>query len=101
MAINWHSDGILRNLRKPGETGYKIPYGGMFNYVSGANFFGEIVEWTGFAMACGFSIPAVSFALSTAFNIAPRAVQHHKWYYEKFGAEYKKLNRKAVIPFII
>ncbi len=27
MAINIHSDDILRNLRKPGETGYKIPRG--------------------------------------------------------------------------
>jgi hypothetical protein len=25
MAINWQADDILRNLRKPGETGYKIP----------------------------------------------------------------------------
>ncbi len=25
MAINWQADSILRNLRKPGETGYKIP----------------------------------------------------------------------------
>ncbi|XP_010142349.1 PREDICTED: 3-oxo-5-alpha-steroid 4-dehydrogenase 1-like, partial [Buceros rhinoceros silvestris] len=25
MAINIHSDHILRNLRKPGESGYKIP----------------------------------------------------------------------------
>src|SRR5690606_20879952 len=24
MFINWQSDGILINLRKPGETGYKI-----------------------------------------------------------------------------
>ena len=27
MAINIHSDHILRNLRKPGEKGYKIPKG--------------------------------------------------------------------------
>jgi hypothetical protein len=27
MVINIHSDHILRNLRKPGETGYKIPRG--------------------------------------------------------------------------
>ena len=27
LAINIHSDHILRNLRKPGETGYKIPRG--------------------------------------------------------------------------
>lgn len=27
MTINIHSDHVLRNLRKPGETGYKIPRG--------------------------------------------------------------------------
>merc|ERR1711991_910738 len=41
MVTNIHSDGILRNLRKPGETGYKIPRGGLFEYVSGANFAAE------------------------------------------------------------
>jgi len=25
MSINWRADHILINLRKPGETGYKIP----------------------------------------------------------------------------
>ena len=27
FLINQHSDHVLRNLRKPGETGYKIPKG--------------------------------------------------------------------------
>lgn len=27
MFTNCHSDGILRRLRRPGETGYKIPRG--------------------------------------------------------------------------
>jgi uncharacterized protein (DUF3820 family) len=27
MAANIHSDAILRGLRRPGETGYKIPQG--------------------------------------------------------------------------
>ena len=29
MAINIHSDHILRNLRSPGEIGYKIPQGNL------------------------------------------------------------------------
>ncbi|XP_064017302.1 3-oxo-5-alpha-steroid 4-dehydrogenase 1 isoform X4 [Pogoniulus pusillus] len=77
MAINIHSDHILRNLRKPGETGYKIPRGGLFEYVSGANFFGEILEWFGFALAC-YSIESLSFALCTLFILGSRAKQHHQ-----------------------
>ncbi|XP_006054831.3 3-oxo-5-alpha-steroid 4-dehydrogenase 2 isoform X2 [Bubalus bubalis] len=38
MGINIHSDYILRQLRKPGEIIYRIPQGGLFTYVSGANF---------------------------------------------------------------
>ena len=72
--------------------------GGMFEYVSGANFFGEMVEWAGFAVAC-WSLPALAFALFTWSNIGPRAVQHHRNYLEKFRGEYPA-NRKAVIPFV-
>ncbi len=32
------ADLILINLRKPGETGYKIPRGGMFEFVSAGNY---------------------------------------------------------------
>lgn len=99
MAINIHSDHVLRNLRGPGETGYKIPKGGMFEFVSGANFFGETLEWWGFALA-SWCLPAVAFAIFTTFNIGPRAIAHHKWYLEKFKGEYPK-ERKAFIPFII
>lgn len=98
MYINLQADDILRNLRKPGETGYKIPRGGMFEYVSGANFFGEIVEWSGYAIA-SWSLPGVAFAVFTACNIGPRAVEHHKWYLTKFKGEYPA-GRKAVIPFL-
>ncbi|XP_073787228.1 3-oxo-5-alpha-steroid 4-dehydrogenase 1 isoform X2 [Danio rerio] len=96
--INMHSDHILRNLRKPGETGYKIPRGGMFEYVSGANFFGEIVEWAGFALA-GQSIHSAAFALFTLIVLSCRGMDHHKWYLAKFE-DYPK-SRKALIPFLL
>ncbi|MBN3272911.1 S5A2 dehydrogenase, partial [Polyodon spathula] len=77
MAINIHSDHILRNLRKPGEITYKIPRGGMFEYVSGANFLGEIIEWFGYALAT-WSLPTLSFAFFTLCSIGPRAYHHHR-----------------------
>uniref|UniRef100_A0A7S3PEU5 3-oxo-5-alpha-steroid 4-dehydrogenase 1 n=1 Tax=Aplanochytrium stocchinoi TaxID=215587 RepID=A0A7S3PEU5_9STRA len=95
--INRSSDTILTNLRKPGEKGYKIPYGGMFEYVSGANFFGECVEWIGYSIAT-MSLPAATFAFCTICNIGPRAIQHHRWYLSKFE-DYPR-NRKALIPFL-
>ena len=97
MYINWQSDNILLRLRKPGETGYKIPHGGLFRYLSCPNHFGEIVEWTGFAIMI-WSLPAFSFALWTFVNLVPRALDHHRWYRAHF-ADYPK-ERKAVIPFV-
>ncbi|XP_036600363.1 3-oxo-5-alpha-steroid 4-dehydrogenase 1 [Trichosurus vulpecula] len=97
MLINVYSDNILRNLRKPGETGYKIPRGGLFEYVTGANFSGEVMEWYGYALA-SWSPGGISFALFTTCILTVRAKQHHKWYLEKFE-DYPKL-RKIIIPFL-
>ncbi|XP_026211760.1 3-oxo-5-alpha-steroid 4-dehydrogenase 2b [Anabas testudineus] len=97
MVVNIHSDYILRNLRKPGEAIYMIPTGGLFKYVSGANYLGEIVEWFGYALAT-WSLPALAFAVFSLCFIGPRAYYHHRFYQEKFK-DYPKL-RKALIPFI-
>jgi len=96
--INLHSDHIVRNLRKPGETEYKIPSGGMFRYISSPSYFGEITEWTGWAIMT-WSFPGLIFALWTFANLAPRARSNHIWYKETFD-NYPK-NRRALIPFIL
>uniref|UniRef100_A0ABI7Y337 3-oxo-5-alpha-steroid 4-dehydrogenase n=1 Tax=Felis catus TaxID=9685 RepID=A0ABI7Y337_FELCA len=77
MLINIHSDHILRNLRKPGETGYKIPRGGLFEYVTAANYFGEVVEWCGYALA-SWSVQGGAFAAFTFCILVSRAQQHHQ-----------------------
>ena len=97
FAIHIHADHLLRNLRAPGETGYKIPRGGLFNHVSGANYLGEIVEWGGFALAT-WSPGGLAFFVWTIANLAPRARSHHRWYKRRF-ADYPP-TRRALIPFV-
>jgi len=97
FIINRWADNTLRGLRKPGETGYKVPYGGLYEYISCPNYFGEILEWFGWAIAT-WSLPGLTFAIWTFANLTPRAWSYHKWYHDNFS-EYP-LNRKALIPGI-
>lgn len=99
MVINMHSDHIIRHLRKPGDTGHYLPKGGMFRYVSSANYFGEILEWTGFAILTWSAAGAV-FAIWTFANLVPRADAIYHRYAEMFGEEFRKAHLKRVIPFI-
>ncbi|MFO0576749.1 MAG: methyltransferase [Polyangia bacterium] len=98
MAVNQHSDWILLHLRKPGETGYKIPHGGMYRFVSCPNYLGECVEWLGWALLT-WSLPGLVFALWTAANLVPRAIAHHRDYLRRFP-DYPT-ERRAVIPFVL
>ena len=99
MFINKQSDYILANLRKPGETGYKIPIGGMFKFVSAPNYLGEIMEWTGwFFMNPNHA--SLWFCLFTVAFLGTRALHTHAFYQAKFKEEYPA-DRKAVIPGLI
>ncbi|XP_077438987.1 3-oxo-5-alpha-steroid 4-dehydrogenase 2b isoform X2 [Vanacampus margaritifer] len=98
MVINTHSDYMLRNLRKKGEVIYKVPKGGLFEYVSAPNYFGEIIEWFGYAMAT-WGLPSLSFFVFTTCFIGPRAFYHHRFYKGKFQ-DYPK-SRKALLPFLL
>ena len=99
MAVNLHSDRIIRRLRRPGDTRHYIPRGGMFRYVSSANYFGELLEWTGFAIA-SWSWAGAVFAWWTLANLAPRAASLYRRYEREFGEEFTRLGRKRIIPFI-
>ena len=91
------ADAELRGLRENGDDGYKIPRGGLFEYVASPNYFGEIVEWTGWALAT-WSLPGLAFALFTAANLVPRAHANRAWYLDMFP-DYPR-ERKRVIPFV-
>ena len=99
IAINLNSDNIIRHLRRPGDTKHYIPRGGMFRYVSSANYFGEFMEWVGFAVLTWSAAGAV-FAIWTFANLAPRAARIHRRYSQEFGEQFDRLHLKRIIPFI-
>lgn len=99
MIINIHSDYIIRHLRKPGDTKHYLPKKGMFRYVTSANYFGEFVEWCGFAVMT-WSLSGAVFALWTFANLSPRAAKIYDNYKKEFGDELDTKKVKRIIPFI-
>ena len=87
LIVNIDSDQRLRSLRsnskdrKPGD--YKIPTGGMFDYVSAANYFGEICEWWGFALATKLNPGSLFFAGFSSIFLGMRGLQHHRYFCER------------------
>ena len=98
MGINLHSDHVIRHLRKPGDTRHYLPQKGMYRFITSANYFGELIEWIGFAILTQ-STTAWIFVLWTFATLAPRAYSIHKHYCEEFGKEAVG-QRKCLIPFI-
>lgn len=96
--LNRTADEKLRILRKEHASEYRVPRGRLFDLISCPNYFGEIVEWLGWAVMtsspAGFAFFAFTFA-----NLFPRAIRAHQWYRSQFP-EYPP-QRKAIIPYII
>ena len=100
LNINRYEVVFLENqqtLRKPEESVYKVPYGGLYKWISCPNYLGEILVWIGWAIAT-WSLPGLSFAVWTVANLVPRAWSYHKWYQTNFD-NYPQ-ERKALIPLL-
>ena len=100
MTLNIQSDKIIQNLRKPGDSRHYLPSKGLFRYVTGAHYFGELIEWTGFAILT-WSLPGAVFALWTFANLVPRANAIYKKYQKLFGAEtLNERKLKRIFPYV-
>ncbi|CAH1254238.1 SRD5A1 [Branchiostoma lanceolatum] len=102
-VTNKWADIKLRSLRKQkgtdgeGSNGYYIPSGGLFELVACPNYFGELVEWLGWAVGT-WSLSGLAWMLFGCATFIPRAAHTRKWYGEQF-MEYPRA-RKALIPFV-
>ncbi|MCL1969045.1 MAG: DUF1295 domain-containing protein [Bacteroidetes bacterium] len=98
--INLYSDYIIRHLRKdPNDTKHYFPKGFMFKYVTSANYFGELIEWLGFAILT-WSVSGLVFFIWTFANLVPRANAIYKHYKKEFPEEMKNRKLKRIFPFI-
>ena len=138
-----HSEHVIRQLRPVGSINgslrhrmstrtsqqrYAIPTGGVFHYVTNAQYLGELTAWLGFALLT-WSLPGLAVLLISCFNLVPRALtrstpnarprpalprfvihlvhvsagsfHNHAWYERTFGDKYKKLRRARLIPGIL
>lgn len=98
MGANLHSDHVIRSLRRPGDTRHYLPRKGLYRLVTSGNYFGELLEWTGFAVLTQSEAAAV-FAAWTFANLAPRAHAIRERYIKEFGKAAVG-NRKRLIPYI-
>jgi len=98
FTINVRADNVLFALRKPGETGYRVPYGALHDLVANPNYLGEVIEWIGWAILT-WSLAGASFALYTAANLVPRALSNRKWMRERLP-DYPR-ERRAIIPYVL
>lgn len=103
FLLNLHCDHIIRRLRTKKEVAegikvYRVPQGGLFNYLTCPSYFTELLSFLGFAIAT-WSLGALFVLGVSAANLIPRAIQSHQWYQQKFS-DYPK-NRKAIFPGIL
>jgi len=97
FIVHWQ----LSRLRpKEGTTMRPIPTGLGFKYVSCPNYTFEVSSWIGYSimtsMLYSWAFTAVGF-----LQMLQWAMGKHRNYIKEYGADYKKLNRKAMIPFVM
>lgn len=96
-AGNFYHHWLLAQLRQ-NSTGYVIPQGGLFTYVSCPHYLFELIAWLG--LVCIAPHPLMFIALITMISyLTGRSLRAQQWYYEKFP-NYPP-HRKAIFPFLV
>jgi steroid 5-alpha reductase family enzyme len=96
--INVASDNSLHRQGRGSGEEYIVPNGFLFRWISCPNYFGEVLEWLGWAVLT-WSLAGLSFFVWTCANLIPRAITYHRWYRSHFP-NYPE-ERKAIFPFIL
>ncbi|RLN91550.1 hypothetical protein BBJ28_00010964 [Nothophytophthora sp. Chile5] len=91
----------LRNLRPAeGSKERPVPKGPLFALVSCPNYTFEVLGWVGFSL---FTQVAASYVFTVMgfLQMTDWAIKKHRGYLKSYGDAYKKLRRKAIVPFVV
>lgn len=98
LACTIYHDYLMRELRPcPNGERYCIPTGGLYDYVTSAQYLCELCMWFGFAMASGFRVNGLFILCVSLVNLVPRSIANHEWYLSKFDS-YEALGRARLVP---
>lgn len=93
----------LRGLRPAGSRVRRIPFGGLFEFVSCPNYFFEIMAWVGFNFMTK-TAAGMLFMTAGAVQMAIWAQGKHRRYIKEFdgkdGRDLYPNNRKMIVPYI-
>lgn len=92
---------ILADIRVLGTKAscYAIPRGGWFECVSSPHYLAEILIYLAFGIVSPSPTQWLCFGWVTT-NLGVTAIRTHCWYSQTFEV-YDKLNRRAIIPFLL
>jgi len=97
LAGNFYHHYLLANLRKPGEKGYKVPQGGMFEYVATPHYLFELIGWFGLGLVSQHFFNMLFLGAMTVY-LTDRAMGQDEWNRKKMPSY--PPNRKRILPFI-
>ncbi|KAL2755276.1 hypothetical protein ACRALDRAFT_1077011 [Sodiomyces alcalophilus JCM 7366] len=83
------------NARVSVDKHYRVPEAMLFRYILYPHYFCEWVEWFGFWVASGWSVPARAFLVNEIAAMLPRTVRGRQWYIDRFGEE--KIHEKWTV----
>ncbi|EGV61752.1 3-oxo-5a-steroid 4- dehydrogenase [Yamadazyma tenuis] len=99
-GANYVTHRNLSLIRERDPKNYQIPYGFGFNWVTCPNYFFEVMAFLTLGVMSG-NWSYFVFILVGGVQMYVWAVGKHKRYLKTFGNEYRKLNRKVMIPYLL
>lgn len=91
----------LSGMRKvEGSKERAVPGGPLFALVSCPNYTAEILSWVGFSIMTQIAF-SYAFTVVGFLQMSEWALKKHRNYITSSNGEYKKLGRKAIVPFLL